>query len=47
MRRPYKKHKISPDSLYDNVQVAQFINKVMKQGKKTTAKKLFIRLLII
>ena len=40
MRRAYKKHKVSPDSVYDNVQVAQFINKVMKQGKKTTAKKI-------
>jgi|SRR3989338_7671405 len=40
MRRAYKKHKVSPDSLYDSVQVSQFINKVMKQGKKTVAKKI-------
>lgn len=40
MRRAYKKHKVSPDSVYDNVQVAQFINKVMKRGKKTVAKKI-------
>jgi len=38
MRRQYKKHKISPDPVYQNVQVAQFINKVMKNGKKTVAK---------
>lgn len=37
MRRAYKKHKVSPDGVYEDTQVAQFINKVMKQGKKTTA----------
>lgn len=37
MRRAYKKHKIAPDRVYDDVQVAQFINKVMQNGKKTTA----------
>ena len=37
MRRAYKKHKIAPDRVYQDVQVAQFINKVMKNGKKTTA----------
>lgn len=40
MRRAYKKHKIVPDRLYQDVQVAQFINKVMKQGKKSTAQKI-------
>ncbi len=40
MRRAYKKHKIAPDSVYNDVMVAQFINKVMKQGKKTTAQKI-------
>jgi small subunit ribosomal protein S7 len=40
MRRAYKKHKINPDSVYNDVAVAQFINKVMKQGKKTTAQKI-------
>lgn len=40
MRRAYKKHKISPDSVYQNLQVAQLINKVMKEGKKTVAKKI-------
>ena len=40
MRRAYKKHKIAPDLIYGDVQVAQFINKVMKKGKKTTARKI-------
>lgn len=40
MRRSYKKHKITPDRLYQDVQVAQFVNKVMKKGKKTTAQKI-------
>jgi len=40
MRRAYKKHKVAPDSLYQDVQVAQFINKVMKKGKKTTAQRI-------
>jgi len=38
MRRPYKKHIIAPDSVYNEVAVSQFINKVMMQGKKTTAR---------
>lgn len=38
MRRAYKKHIIAPDSLYNDVSVAQLINKVMQQGKKTTAR---------
>lgn len=40
MRRAYKKHKIAPDAVYNDVMVSQFINKVMKQGKKTTAQKI-------
>jgi small subunit ribosomal protein S7 len=40
MRRAYKKHKIEPDSLYQDVEVSKFINKVMKRGKKTTARKI-------
>lgn len=40
MRRAYKKHKIAPDRVYDDVQVAQFINKVMQAGKKTVAQKI-------
>lgn len=37
MRRAYKKHKISPDRVYQDVQVQQLINKVMKKGKKSVA----------
>jgi small subunit ribosomal protein S7 len=40
MRRAYKKHKIAPDRVYNDVVVSQFINKVMKQGKKSTAQKI-------
>ena len=40
MRRAYKNHKISPDAVYNDVAVAQLINKVMKKGKKTTAQKI-------
>jgi len=37
MRRAYKKHEVSPDGVYNDLGVAQFINKVMKDGKKTVA----------
>jgi small subunit ribosomal protein S7 len=40
MRRAYKKHIIAPDQVYNDVVVSQFINKVMKSGKKTTAKRI-------
>ncbi|MEK7562471.1 MAG: 30S ribosomal protein S7 [Patescibacteria group bacterium] len=40
MRRAYKKHKIEPDLIYNDVMVAQFVNKVMQDGKKTTAQKI-------
>jgi len=40
MRRAYKKHKIAPDRIYNDVVISQFINKVMKRGKKTTAQKI-------
>ena len=40
MRRAYKKHKIAPDGIYNDVVVSQFINKVMKEGKKTVAQKI-------
>jgi small subunit ribosomal protein S7 len=40
MRRAYKKHIISPDKRYNDVVVSQFINKIMKDGKKTTATKI-------
>ena len=40
MRRAYKKHKVAPDGVYNEVVVSQFINKVMKGGKKTIAQKI-------
>ena len=40
MRRAYKKHKILPDNVYNDVVVSQFVNKVMKKGKKTIAQKI-------
>lgn len=40
MRRAYKKHIIAPDAIYNDVVVAQLINKVMIKGKKTTAQKI-------
>ena len=38
-RRKYKRNNIEPDSLYQDVVVAKFINHVMKQGKKTLARR--------
>jgi small subunit ribosomal protein S7 len=39
MRRPIKKpHKISPDLKYNSVRVEKFINSVMWDGKKSTAR---------
>ncbi len=40
MRRVYKKHKIAPDRVYNDVIISQFINKVMEKGKKTIAQKI-------
>lgn len=40
MRRAYKKHKINPDRVYQDSQVQQFINKIMRKGKKTIAQKI-------
>ena len=40
MRRAYKKHIILPDSVYNDLVVAQVINKVMKDGKKTVAQRI-------
>jgi len=40
MRRAYKKHKIEPDRVYNDVAVSQLINKVMVSGKKTVAQKI-------
>src|SRR3989344_4785085 len=38
MRRAFKKHKVAPDSVYNEVAVGQLINKVMQAGKKTIAR---------
>jgi len=43
MRRAYKKHKIAPDGIYNDVMVGQLINKVMESGKKTIAKTIVYR----
>ncbi len=40
MRKKVKKREILPDSVYDNIMVSQFINQVMRRGKKTTARKI-------
>ena len=39
MRRAYKKHNLSPDRIYNSEEVSKFINKVMRDGKKTIAQK--------
>ena len=39
-RRRAEKKKIMPDPLYKSLVVAKFINKVMLDGKKTTARKI-------
>ena len=39
-RKKKKKRIIPPDSIYDNVTVAKFINQVMRCGKKTIAEKI-------
>lgn len=40
-KRSYKKHKILPDPVFLDVEVSQFINKLMKNGKKLVAYKIF------
>lgn len=39
-RLKFKKHALVPDTVYGNVMVARFINKVMQKGKKALARKL-------
>lgn len=39
-RRKKEKRIIPPDSIYNNVIVAKFINQIMRRGKKTIAKKI-------
>ena len=40
MAKKFKKHNIVPDSVYNNIDVAKFINHIMKNGKKTIARKI-------
>ncbi|OQX01042.1 30S ribosomal protein S7 [Candidatus Parcubacteria bacterium A4] len=35
-----KKHIVLPDTVYNNANVSKFINNIMKEGKKTIAKKI-------
>ncbi len=37
MRRKLPKRKINPDSKYQSIEVAKFINQIMRRGKKSTA----------
>lgn len=39
-RKKISKRKILPDPIYNNIVVEKFINKVMKNGKKTVARKI-------
>ena len=40
MRRAYKKHIIAPDRLYNDLEVAKFVNKVMQDGRKSVAQRI-------
>jgi len=40
MRRAYKKHIVSPDRVYNDAEVAKFINKVMDSGRKSIAQRI-------
>ncbi len=40
MRKKIKKHQIAPDIVYNDINVAKFINQVMRKGKKTIARKI-------
>ena len=40
-RKRVTKHEILPDPKYDNVLVAQFINGLMRRGKKSLAERIF------
>ena len=46
-RAPAKKRPVSPDTKYDSETVARLINKVMLNGKKTTAERIVYRALEI
>lgn len=38
--RKITKHQISPDLVYNDINVAKFINQIMRRGKKTIARKI-------
>lgn len=40
MSKKFKQKEIQPDSVYDNIVVAKFINQVMRKGKKTLARRI-------
>ena len=40
-RATFKKRTIEPDNVYGSVLVSKFINRMMKDGKKSTAEKVF------
>lgn len=42
-RKKKEKRIILPDSIYNNVTVAKFINQIMRRGKKTIAKKIIYK----
>jgi len=42
-RKKKPPHEILPDSKYNNVLIAKFINTVMRRGKKTIARKIVYR----
>jgi len=46
-RKKREKRIILPDPVYQNVQVAKFINQIMKEGKKTIARKIVYQALEI
>ena len=46
-RKKKTRHQIPPDSVYNNVTVARFINQVMRWGKKTIARKIVYKSLDI
>ncbi len=38
--KSFKKHPVLPDPLYNNETVSKFINQIMREGKKTIARKI-------
>jgi small subunit ribosomal protein S7 len=40
MRRRYKKHRVLPEPVYNDLLVSKLINYVMRKGKKTIARKI-------